>query len=45
MTGQTFTEKYKHDEAAYVETIKVLGHEHGNQKLNKVAITYRIPVS
>ena len=42
MTGQFWVEKYRHDEPAYVETVKVLGHEHGNQKMNKIAITYRV---
>lgn len=45
MTGQCWVEKFKQSEPCYVETVKLLGHEHGNQKLNKVAITFRVPVS
>ena len=45
MTGQCWVEKYKNSEPAYVETVKLLGYELGDQKLNKVAITFRIPVS
>jgi len=45
MTGKYETKKYKGNEAAYVETVKVLGHEHGTSKINRVALTYRIPVS
>ena len=45
LTGQCFTERYKHDEPAYVETVKVLGHEHGNRIMNKISITFRVPVS
>lgn len=45
MTGQVSTIKYKHAEPAYVETVKALGHEHGNHKLNKITITFRVPVS
>ncbi|XP_067931459.1 DNA-directed RNA polymerase I subunit RPA2-like [Watersipora subatra] len=43
MTGQCWVKKYKSAEPAYVETVKVLGHELGDQKLNRVAITYRVP--
>ncbi|GMK59231.1 hypothetical protein CspeluHIS016_0702460 [Cutaneotrichosporon spelunceum] len=45
ITGKTKVHKYKGDETAYVETVRVLGSDLGDSELQKIQITLRIPRS
>ena len=44
-TTEVKTIKYKNQEPAYVEQIKVLGNDLGNEELQKICIVLRIQVS
>ncbi|KDQ21118.1 hypothetical protein BOTBODRAFT_152148 [Botryobasidium botryosum FD-172 SS1] len=44
-TGRTHFHKYKGDETAYIEEVRVLGSDAGDTELQKVQITLRIPRS
>jgi DNA-directed RNA polymerase I subunit RPA2 len=41
--GQNVFIKYKEDEIAYIDEIRLLGSEEGNKPLQQVSIKYRIP--
>lgn len=42
-TGRTKVHKYKGDEVAYVDEVRVLGSDNGDQELQKIHIKLRIP--
>lgn len=44
-TGRTITHKYKGDEVAYVEEVRLLGTDAGDQEAQKIHIKLRIPRS
>lgn len=44
-TGECRVVKYKHQEPAYVQQIKILGNDSGTTELQKVCIVLRMPVS
>lgn len=43
--GVTHFEKYKEDEVAYIEEIRVIGSENGNEPAQTLSIKFRIPRS
>ena len=43
--GRYVVIKYKGSETCYVDNVKLCGSESGSTELNKICITYRIPVS
>jgi DNA-directed RNA polymerase I subunit RPA2 len=45
VTGRTKAHKYKGDETAYIDEVRVLGSDSGDQELQKVHIKLRIPRS
>ncbi|KAL4402349.1 ribonucleoside binding protein [Malassezia pachydermatis] len=44
-TGRTIVKRYKSDEAAYVDTVRVIGSDAGDQECQRVQIMFRIPRS
>lgn len=43
--GMTHFEKYKEDEVAYIEEVRVIGSENGNEPAQTLSIKFRIPRS
>lgn len=43
--GATHFEKYKEDEVAYIEEVRVIGSENGNEPAQTLSIKFRIPRS
>jgi DNA-directed RNA polymerase I subunit RPA2 len=41
--GVTHYEKYKDSEAAFVEEVRLIGNENGNEPLQDIAIKFRVP--
>ncbi|KAI3622965.1 DNA-directed RNA polymerase [Malassezia furfur] len=42
-TGRTIVKRYKGDEAAYVDTVRVIGSDAGDTECQRVQITFRVP--
>lgn len=45
LDGQTHYEKYKEEETAFVEEVRLIGAESGNEPLQTVSIKFRVPRS
>ncbi|KAH8775654.1 DNA-directed RNA polymerase I subunit RPA2 [Diaporthe sp. PMI_573] len=43
--GMTHFEKYKEDEVAYIEEVRIIGSENGNEPAQNLSIKFRIPRS
>ncbi|WFD41469.1 DNA-directed RNA polymerase [Malassezia psittaci] len=42
-TGRTLIKRFKGDETAYVDTVRVIGSDAGDQACQRVQITFRVP--
>ncbi|KAH8172068.1 RNA polymerase rpb2, domain 6 domain-containing protein [Sarocladium implicatum] len=45
LDGQTHYEKYKEEETAFVEEVRLIGQETGNEPLQTISVKFRVPRS